>query len=317
MIPIEWIDEARQRITAHIVCTPLLHDERRGLYFKLENRQVTGSFKARGALNKVLSLQPWERERGIVTASAGNHGQGVALAGQLIHAPVEVFVAENAVLTKVQAIQALGAKVHFVSGGYAEAELAGKQYASETKKTWISAYNDGQVIAGQGTLALEIADQMTVSADQTWLVPVSGGGLLAGIAVGLQRFPSRPRLIGVQAEASAFMHALYYRGTQVDVPDLPSLADGLTGAVEEDALTIPIIKKYVDDILLVSEDEIASAVAFAWHTYGEKFEPSGAVGLAAVFSGKVPLSPTLILVSGGNIQPEVHADLISTYRTQA
>ncbi len=317
MIPTEWVEEAQQRIAAHIVCTPLLHDPARGLYIKWENRQVTGSFKARGALNKVLSLQPWERERGIVTASAGNHGQGVALAGSLTHTPVEVFVAENAVLVKVQAIQALGAKIHFVSGGYPEAESAGKQYASETRKTWVSAYNDGQVIAGQGTLALEIAGQMAISADQTWLVPVSGGGLLAGIAVGLQRFASRPRLIGVQAEAAAFMHALYYHGTQAGVPDLPSLADGLTGAVEDDALTIPIIKKYVDDILLVSEDEIAHAVAFAWHTYGEKIEPSGAVGLAAVLSGKVSAASTLVLISGGNIQPDLHTRIISTYRTQA
>lgn len=316
MIPSEWIDEARERIAAHIVNTPLLHDKERGFYIKWENRQVTGSFKARGALNKVLGLQPWEREVGIVTASAGNHGQGVALAGRLTHSPVEVFVAENAVPAKVQAIQALGAQMHFIAGGYPQAELAGKQYASETKKTWVSAYNDGQVIAGQGTLALEIADQMPLSADQTWLVPVSGGGLLAGIAIALRRFSPRPRLIGVQAEASAFMHALYYCGTQAGVLDLPSFADGLTGAVEEDSLTIPIVKKYVDDILLLSEDEIARAVAFAWHTYGEKIEASGAVGLAALLSGKVHPSSALILVSGGNIQPEVHARIISTYEAR-
>lgn len=317
MIPLEWISQAQKRIADHIRCTPLSHDEDLDLFLKWENRQVTGSFKARGALNKVLSLEPWERDAGIVTASAGNHGQGVALAGKLTNAPVEVFVSESAVAAKVQAIQALGAQVHFVPGGYAEAEAAGKKYATEQHKTWISPYNDGQVIAGQGTLALEIAAQIPVSADQTWFVPVSGGGLLAGIASGLQSAPSRPRLIGVQAEASPFMHALFYRGTQVDVPDLPSLADGLTGAVEEDAVTIPIIKKYVDDILLLSEEEIARAVAFAWRRYGEKIEASAAVGLAAVLSGKSTARPALALISGGNIQPETHARIISDYEGMA
>lgn len=316
MIPSEWIDQAESRIAAHITRTPLTHIEERGLYIKWENRQVTGSFKARGALNKVLSLQDWERDKGIVTASAGNHGQGAALAGKLTGAPVQVFVAENAVPAKVQAIQALGAEVRFIPGGYPQAEAAGKQYAAEHGKTWVSAYNDAQVIAGQGTLASEIASQLPLTIEQTWLVPVSGGGLLAGIAVGLQRFPRRPRLIGVQAEASAFMHALYCRGSQENVPDLPSLADGLTGAVEADSVTIPIIRQYVDEILLVSEDEIASAVAFAWHTLGEKIEASGAVGLAAILSGKITAHPALALVSGGNIQAELHASIVNAHKAE-
>jgi threonine dehydratase len=258
-------------------------------------------------LNKVLSLQDWERQAGLVTASAGNHGQGVALAGQLTGAPVTVFVSEHAVPAKVEAMRSLGAQVEFVPGGYAEAETFGLKYAAEHHKAWVSAYNDGQVIAGQGTLGLEVLQQLSEGSAPIWLVPVSGGGLISGVGAALQRVTPRPRLIGVQAEASPFMHALFYRDTQENVPDLPTLADGLAGAVETDALTISLVKQWVDEIVLVSEDEIASAIALAWHEYGEIVEGSGAVCLAAVLSGKVDERPAVVVVSGGNIQPEVHA----------
>ncbi|RME88297.1 MAG: threonine/serine dehydratase [Anaerolineae bacterium] len=310
MIPDEWLDEAATRIAPYIQRTPLTFDAARNLYLKWENHQVTGSFKARGALNKVLALEEWEREAGLVTASAGNHGQGVALAGKLTRAPVTCFVSEDAVPTKVEAIRSLGAHIETVPGGYHEAEAAGIRYAAEHGQTWVSAYNDGHVIAGQGTLALEVLTERPETARATWLVPVSGGGLIAGIGVALARLSPKPPLLGVQAEASAFMHSMYYRNTQEGVPDLPTLADGLAGAIEENAVTIPMVRRLVDDILLVSEEEIAQAIAFAWHTYGEKIEGAGAVGLAAILSGKVTARPAVVIVSGGNIQPEVHARIV-------
>jgi threonine dehydratase len=156
MIPYEWLEQADSRIAPYIQRTPLTHDAARGLYIKWENRQVTGSFKARGAFNKVLLLEDWEREVGLVAASAGNHGQGLALAGKKVRAAVEVFVSEGAVPAKLEAMRALGALIHTVPGGYGEAEAAGKAYAAEQQKTWVSPYNDGQVIAGQGTVGLEI-----------------------------------------------------------------------------------------------------------------------------------------------------------------
>ncbi len=308
MIPSEWLDAALGRISPHIRRTPLTFDAARGIYFKWDNRQVTGSFKARGALNKVLALEPWERELGLVTASAGNHGQGMALAGQISGARVTVFASEGAPAVKVEAMRSLGAEVRLVPGGYAEAEAAGLAHAAETQKTWVSAYNDGQVIAGQGTLALEVFDELD-DIPQAWLVPVSGGGLISGVGAALQRLSPRPKLIGVQAEASPFMHALFTRGSQDNVPDLPSLADGLTGAVEAGSITIPLVQKFVDEIILVSEDEIARAVAFAWREYGQKIEGSGAVGLAALLGGQAKTRPALVVVSGGNIQPEVHAEI--------
>ncbi len=316
MIPSEWIDQADERIAPHIVCTPLTHDAARNLYFKWENHQKTGSFKARGALNKVLSLEAWEREAGIVTASAGNHGQGVALAGQLTGARVTCFVSEHAVPVKVDAIRALGAEVVAVAGGYPEAEAAGKKFAKENHKTWVSPYNDGLVIAGQGTIGLELINSNFFSGEgarmsATILVPVSGGGLIAGIGAALRRLLPRPRLVGVQPETAPFMHGLFYRGSQDDLPDLPSLADGLTGAVEADSITIPMVMELVDEIILVSEEEIAHALAFAFYEYGEVIEPSGAVTVAAALRGLAESGPQVAIVSGGNIQPEVHARIVA------
>lgn len=312
MIPFELISQADERIALHIIRTPLTHDAARNLYIKWENLQVTGSFKARGAFNKLLLLEDWEREAGIVAASAGNHGQGVALAGQKIGAAVEVFVSEHAVPAKVEAMRALGAEIHVVPGGYPEAEVAAKVYAKDQDKTWVSPYNDGQIIAGQGTVGLELSRELSDDAD-VWLVPVSGGGLLAGIGLSLVKQSNRPRLIGVQAEVAPFMHSMFYTDTQDGLPDLPSLADGLLGEVEHGSMTIPMIKQMVDDIVLVSEDEIARAIAFAWYMYEEKLEGAGAVGLAAILSNKVETCRAMAVVSGGNIQPEAHTEIVRRF----
>lgn len=335
MIPSERLDQADARIAPHIVRTPLTHDAARNLYVKWENRQKTGSFKARGALNKVLSLSADQLARGIVTASAGNHGQGAALAGQLTGARVVCFVSEGAVPVKVDAIRALGAEIVTVAGGYPEAEAAGRKFAEENRQTWVSPYNDEQVIAGQGTIGLELiasplfSGEGTEASSATILVPVSGGGLIVGIGLALARLSPRPRLVGVQPEAAPFMHGLFYRGSQAGIPDLPSLADGLTGAVEADSITIPLARKLVDEIVLVSEEEIARAAAFAFYEYGEVVEPSGAVAIAAALrtverndvlsgrdsGGRHPVQ--VAIVSGGNVQPEVHAGIAAGYAREA
>jgi len=225
---------------------------------------------------------------------------------------VEIFVSEHAVLAKLEAMRALGAKIHSVPGGYGEAETAGKAYAEDEQKTWVSPYNDGQIIAGQGTMGLEVLRELSEET-AIWLVPVGGGGLLSGIGASLTKQAHRPRLIGVQADASAFMHSLFYNNTQENVPDLPSLADGLTGSVEHNSVTIPAVKQMVDEIILVSEEEIALAIAFAWEVYHEKLEGAGAVGLAVVLAEKVKIRPAVVFVSGGNVQPEVHAEIVERY----
>lgn len=311
MFPIEWIRQAAGRLAPHLSRTPLTYDESLELYLKWENRQKTGSFKARGALNKVLSLQPWERARGLVSASAGNHGQGLALAGKLVGAPAIIFCSEHAVPTKVAAMRALGAEVRLVPGGYGEVEKAGLEHARASGATWVSPYNDAQVIAGQGTIGLEILEDWPQSRRSTWIVPAGGGGLVSGIGAALKEQASLARLVAIQPEASPFLHALYHTGSQEGALDLPTLAEGLAGPVEAGSLTIPLVRRFVDDVLLVSEAEIEQAIAFAWHRYGEIVEGSGAAALAAALSGKVPQRPAVVVLSGGNIPPELHARIVA------
>jgi threonine dehydratase len=316
LIPSEWFDLALDRIAAHVVRTPLARDAARNVFLKCENRQVTGSFKARGALNKILGLERWEKDAGLVAASAGNHGQGVALAAGLAGAKAEVFVPAHAVAAKVDAIRALGAEVHLVEGGYGETEAIAKAHAQETRKTFVSPYNDGQVIAGQGTVALEVARQLTeehgTSAREiaTWIVPASGGGLICGCAAALAGKVPRPRMLGVQPAASPFTYNLYYHGTQEGVRDDPTLADGLSGGIDANSITIPMMREHVDDIVLVSEESIERAIAFAWWTYGEKLEGSAAAALAAFLDGAAGAGPCVIVLTGGNIQGEVFDDIL-------
>ena len=305
--------EAQQRIQGHVRITPLSFDQENGLYLKWENHQVTGSFKIRGALNKVLSLQPWERERGLVAASAGNHGSGLALAGQMTGTPVMVFVPEDATPLKIERMRSMRAEVILIPGGYGDAEQAGLEYARKNNVTWVSAYNDGQVIAGQGTIGLEVMADLPDGEKYTWVVPCGGGGLISGIGTAVKSLNlegKNHRLIGVQSEASPYMHALYHLGNQDQVIEKASLADGLAGPVEKSSLTIPITRSTADDIVLVSEDDIIGAIKFAWAQYQEIIEPSAATVLAAIISGRVPDKPAVLIVSGGNIQPQIHQKLI-------
>lgn len=316
MIPPEWLFQAQKRLKPYIQHTPLEFDPTNQIYLKWENLQVTGSFKVRGALNKILSLEEWEKARGLVTASAGNHGQGVALAGKIVGVPVIVFASEDASSLKLKAIRDLGAEIMLVSGGYGEAEQAGLAYAKENDKTWVSAYNDGQVIAGQGTIGLEILNDMPEQGPTSWIVPVGGGGLLSGIAAILHSndLPGQIyKLFGAQSEASPFMHGLYYRGTQEDILEHPSLADGLAGPVEQNSLTIPMIRKWADGIQLVSEKEIIRAMAYAYQHFGQRIEPSAAASLAVILGGKVAQRPAVVVITGGNIQAEIHQQLINDY----
>ena len=312
LIPLDWIEQASARIAPYIQPTPLTYDPGLDIFIKWENHQVTGSFKARGALNKVLVLHDWERQKGLVTASAGNHGQGIALAGNISHAPVIVFASSHAVPDKIAAMQRLGADVRLVPGGYGEAEAAGITYANSTGSTWISPYNDGQIIAGQGTLALELLHDMNSKPHLNWVVPAGGGGLVCGIGTVLHSLSQRPGLTAVQSEASRYLHALYHTGSQEGVVETDSLADGLAGPVEAGSVTIPMVMRYVDRFLLVTEDAIAEAIAYAWRHYQERIEGSAAVSLAAVLSGRIQQRPAVIIITGGNIQSEVHSQILAT-----
>jgi len=312
MIPIEWLYLAAERIKDHTVQTPVTFDEELNIYFKWENKQVTGSFKIRGALNKVFSLENWELNQGLVTASAGNHGQGVALSGKIVGAHVTIFASDHAVPTKIEAMRTLGAEVCIVNGGYGIAEQTALEYASNKNATYISPYNDGQIIAGQGTVGLEVIEKLADDKNFTWITPVGGGGLISGIGAVIRHFKKPHRLVGVQSEASPFTYSLYHHGTQSNITDLPTLADGLSGPMQTGSITLPMLKNMVDDIIIVTEVDIAQSIAYAWHKYHEIIEGSSATALAAVLTGKIK-SPAILIMSGGNIQPDIHNQICQKY----
>jgi threonine dehydratase len=311
VIPYDWVENASTRISNLITNTPVTYDPVIETYFKWENKQKTGSFKIRGAANKILSLNDWELSQGLVTCSAGNHGQGVALAAQICGASCTVFATPHTPAVKVKAMEKLGASVILVDGGYAEAEKTAINFSKESHKTFISPYNDGQVVAGQGTIALEIINHFRdVVPFKTLLVPVGGGGLISGIGSVFYEHSNRPKLIGVQSEASAFAYQLIHTDSQEGVEESASIAEGLAGEIDHESITIPLMKKLVDEMILVTELEILEAILFAWKTYGEVIEGSAAVGLAAVLTGKIQLLPVMVVITGGNIQPELFDSII-------
>lgn len=304
MITHEMLEEADYRIRPIVIQSPVTYEQDPGIFLKWENHQVTGSFKIRGALNKILALSQDERKKGLVTCSAGNHGQGVALAAMQTNTPVIVFASDHAVPSKIESMRAHGAEVRLVNGGYAVAEKTAREYADLNQAVFISPYNDELVIAGQGTIGLEL--QLQVECCEKLFVPVGGGGLIAGIASAYQGLASRPRIIGVQSQASAYFYSLFYHNTQQDVVETSSIADGLAGAVEEGSITIPMVQQLVDEIMLVSEEEIEAAIRFCWMNYHEIIEGSAASALAAALRNPLPQGKNAVVISGGNIQPEEH-----------
>ena len=310
--PRQWLAEAQQRLAPHIRQTPLEYDSKHNIYIKWENVQRTGSFKIRGALNKILSLDDWELEKGVVAASAGNHGQGVALAARMRKVKAIIVASNHAVPSKLDAMRQLGAEIHLVDGGYELAEAEGIQLAEQTGAVWVSPYNDSMVIAGQGTIGLEIADQLgtTRLADiRVIVMPIGGGGLAAGMGAAFEGLSGSIQLIGAQPEASPFFHAILTNGSQEGVVETESLADGLSGAVQEGAITIPLVKSYLTGITLVSEAEIEQAIAYAWYAHGQTIEGSAAAALAALLSGKVAHRPAVVVLTGGNIQSDTHTEI--------
>jgi len=301
---------ANQRIDPFIVRTPVGHDESLGrrlgaeVWFKWENRQRTGAFKLRGALNKLLSLPPEAVAQGVLTASSGNHGQGVALAAGMLGVSATVYVADDTPRIKLLAMAQLGAGVRAVRGGFGAAEAIALDVARVSGAAWVSAYNDPAIIAGAGTVSLEWLEQ--VPSLDVLLVPVGGGGLVSGVGLAARAIKAGLRIVGVQAANSAALHAAFHGCNMEAVTHLPTLADGLAGPVEAGSITVPLVRQLVDEMLLVTEAEIEQAMAYAYHVHGEVIEGAGAVGLAALLAGAVACQGRVVgvLVSGGNVDPE-------------
>ncbi|HUI27028.1 MAG TPA: threonine ammonia-lyase [Candidatus Kryptonia bacterium] len=273
---------------------------RRQIYLKLENLQKTGSFKVRGALNKIQLLDDAARARGVVTASAGNHAQGVAYAAQRAGVPVTVVMPETASISKVAATGGYGARVVLAGRDYTEAYARAIELARQQHATFVHAFDDRDVIAGQGTLGLELLDQLPDV--DTVVVPVGGGGLLAGVASALRGAGLRVRIIAVQAAGASSLLPSIRAGHRVELTAVDTIADGLaTRAIG--AIPFEMVRAAIDDAVEVSDAEIADAVLLLLERAKTVVEGAGAVGLAACLAGRLPAtaSNVAVIVSGGNI----------------
>jgi threonine dehydratase len=274
------------------------------VYFKLENLQHTGSFKVRGAMNKVLSLTPADRGRGVVTASTGNHGAATAFSLGKFDATGIVFVPRDASSGKVQAIERLGAEVRYHGDDGAVTETYARQYARDHRLTYISPYNDPQVIGGQGTIAVELAQQL----DQIDMVFVAlgGGGLICGIAGYLKSIQPQVRIIGCSPANSQVMIESVKAGQILDLPSLPTLSDGTAGGVEADSITFDLCRDLVDDYETVSETEIKESLRQYMQVHHMLIEGSAAAALAGCIKQGQRLTGknVVVILCGANISLE-------------
>jgi threonine dehydratase len=308
-VDLDRIRAAQRRIEGLVKRTPVLQAGLLGL--KCEQEQPTGSFKVRGALNKILGASPRDLAAGVVAASAGNHGLGVAYACKLRGSRATIVVPQDAVAAKVAGIVALGAEVVRAEGGYAEAESQGRQLAQAHGAFWVSPYNDAEVIAGQGTIGLELTEQLrsalgTPSGDV--FVPVSGGGLISGIGIALKALAPDVRVVGVQPEASPYMYVHFKGGDMSQVVERPTIADGLAGAVEEGSITLDLVRAVVDDMRTVEEGAIREAIKWVRRRTGSWVEPSAAAAVAAALEDDQGRQRVVVL-SGGNIDQELMDEL--------
>jgi threonine dehydratase len=318
VITVDDVREAERRLRGRLVRTPCIESFDYSppvpgrLHLKFENQQRTGSFKERGALNKLLQLEPRERERGVVTASAGNHAQAVAFHGAALGIPVTVVMPEAAPLVKVSNTRRWGARVILHGTILDESAAKARELAEREGLLFVPAFDDPHVIAGQGTVGLEILE--AVPAPSCVVVPVGGGGLIAGTAIVLEQLAPEARIIGVEAAAVPSASAAVAAGRVVTVEPGETLADGIaTKRIGE--LTFPLIRDLVDDILVVSEDEIATAILLLLERTSTVVEGAGAVGLAALLGGRIggigPDDDVVVVLSGGNIDVNRMARIIS------
>jgi threonine dehydratase len=314
LVSIDEVREAEVRIAGVIRRTALSQVDSLvravgvDVWCKEEQRQRTGSFKVRGAYNHIAQLEPGTH---VVAASAGNHAQGVALAASLCGLASTIFMPRGASLPKVTATQEYGAVVELVGDNVDDAVSQAKQYARDTGARFVPPFDDRAVIAGQGTIALEVlADLPDVA---TIVVPIGGGGLIAGIAAVIKALKPNCRVVGVEAEGAASMRASLEAGAPRRLASMATIADGIA-VKSPSALTLAHAKAFVDDVVTVSDQEIGQALVTVLERMKSVIEPSGAAALAAVMANKFPrkrrLGPTVVVLSGGNVDALLLSRLI-------
>jgi threonine dehydratase len=319
VVTLQNIKEARKAIAPFIKCTPLVQSQFLTtfcgcpLFLKLENLQITSSFKPRGVFNKLLHLSEEEQNRGIITASAGNHGQAVAYAAEKLGFYARVVVPIHTPKVKIDGIKKYGADLVLFGENYDEAERKAKKLAREDGCAYISPYNDELIIAGHGTIGLEILESLP-DVDVV-MVPLGGGGLLSGISVTVKSIRPEVQVIGVQSKSSPVMYESLKAGKIVAVKKAgDSVAEGLSGNVGP--ITFGIVQKYVERVLLVEEESLRQAVYMLWVHDKQVVEGSGAAAVAPVIENK-PLfkgKRVVSVVTGGNIDNDLFQNILASER---
>ena len=317
MITLEEIRAAQARLSGVTTRTRLIEfklcdEDPRRLFLKPENQQPIGAFKLRGAYNKVASLTPEERRRGVITYSSGNHAQGVAYAARALGVKAVIVMPNNAPTVKREATAALGAEIVVVGPGSVERQTKAEELAAQYGYVIVPPYNDEYIIAGQGTMGLEILEDLPEV--ETVLAPISGGGILSGIATAIKLSKPSVNVIGVEPELAADAQASFRAGKIVEFPAEQvsrTIADGLrTQSVGP--INFALVQKYVDDIITVSEDEIRQAMKYLSANPATVAEPSGAVAAAGFIFHAKELPQTKLnvaVISGGNIDPAMMEEM--------
>ena len=310
------IQDARKILQGIIIPTPIISDEKltkeigANSYLKAECLQRGGSFKLRGAYNKISRLTDDEKQRGVIAASAGNHAQGVALAARLQNTRAIIVLPENAPLTKIVATRAQGAEVILKGASFDEAFAYSKELEAKHNYTYVHAFDDDLIIAGQGTIGWEIVEDLPAAT--VVVVPIGGGGIISGIALAVKNLLPNVRVIGVQAENIAPVNQSLKAGEPVEISPSPTIADGI--AVKRPGeRTLKIIKEYVDEVVEVSEEEIARGIFHCVQNSRLVVEGAGAAGVAALLAKKIKLKPddtVCTVLCGGNIDANLLARVL-------
>ncbi len=309
---LQMLREARELLSQYIKQTPILPSHSvPGLWLKAENLQITGSFKIRTALNQLLRLTREQREKGIVTSSSGNFAGGVSYASSILGISAKIVMMESSNPAKVEKVLRYGAEISFCGNSFRERQDRVKEIEESEKRTVIYPFDHTDAIMGGATVGLEIIEQCRQV--KQVIVPVSGGGLISGIALSFKLLDPRISVIGVQPEGSNATALSYQQKKRITLEQSNTIADGLT-VTEPGKVTLPLIRELVDEMVTVSEESIRQATSQL--IFQEKLlaEPAGAVPLAAVLEAKVPLQNSVAVISGGNISPEFLAYLAEAYR---
>ncbi|MFX1511869.1 MAG: threonine/serine dehydratase [Promethearchaeota archaeon] len=319
VVTLQAIVNARETIKDVVIKTPLIYSQflsdicQGQVHLKLENQQLTNSFKIRGALNRMTQLTPEERKQGVITASSGNHGQSVALAAEYLQLSAKIVVPMNTSKAKLTKIKKHNVEIALY-GDFDEVELRARELAKKEGLIYISPYNDPFIIAGQGTISLELFEDLN-KFDMV-IVPIGGGGLISGISIAIKSINPNVQIIGVQPEIAPTMYESIKAGKIIEVEEKATLADGILGGLENGAITFKIIQNHVDKLCIVREESVEKAINVLWNEEQQVIEGAGALAIAYILENKQKFKGKTVVavISGGNIEESLFRQILEKFK---